>query len=90
MVKVGVFPAAGSLGSSISQHLLSLLGPEQLVLISRHPDRIQPLDGLTTRKADYDDPDTFKGAFDGISHLILISYPSLEFEQRCEVRLPES
>ena len=83
--KIGVFPAAGALGTSIYTHLLSLHPPKDITLISRNPSKIPQKhisSGTTTRKADYDDPSTLTTAFTSLTHLILISYPSLEITHR--------
>ena len=88
MVIIGVFPAAGKLGSAVYEHLSSATSSTQIILISRHPEKTSPKvsqDPLVTiRKADYDDPTSLNDAFTGISHLLLLSYPSLEIEHRVE------
>lgn len=88
MSKTAIFPASGKLGTSIYTHLLTFLGPEDVVLISRHPEKT-PSNysdaGVTTRKADYDSPSTLENAFDGVASLVLVSYPSIEYEHRFEV-----
>lgn len=88
MSKIAVFPASGSLGSSIYKHLLDIVDATQVILISRHPAKIPSKyvqAGLITRRADYDALETLKEAFDGVSYLVLISYPSLEIEHRVKV-----
>lgn len=88
MSKLAVFPASGSLGSSIVNHLLEYMDPNRLVLIARNPSKIPSkwVDaGVTTRKADYNATETLDHAFDDVSHLLLISYPSIEYEHRFEV-----
>lgn len=79
MSKLGVFPASGGLGGSIAKHLINLTSPSDLVLISRHPEKLasEKAAGATTRTGDYDDASTLDHAFDGIKSLFLISYPSL-------------
>ena len=89
MGKIGIFPASGSLGSSIYRHLLDIVDATNVVLISRHPEKI-PMKyteaGVTTRKADYDVPGTLNDAFNDVSHLVLISKTTIEIGQRVEVR----
>lgn len=88
MSKIGLFPAAGRLGTSIYTHLLKIVDPAQVILISRKPETIaseHALNVAATRKANYDDLESLKMAFNGITYLILISYPSLEFEHRVKV-----
>ncbi|QIX00222.1 hypothetical protein AMS68_005739 [Peltaster fructicola] len=85
--KIALFPAAGSLGTSIYTHLAKHVSPEQMVLVSRSPNKIPKtlLDaGVETRQADYDQPQSLKDAFLGVSYLFLVSYPSIEIEHRFE------
>jgi uncharacterized protein YbjT (DUF2867 family) len=87
MHKIGVFPASGTLATSIITHLLKLVPASQLVLIARHPKKIEHFlrAGATVRRADYDDPSTLTGVFDGVHTLMLVSYASIEVEYRFEV-----
>lgn len=90
MAKFAVFPAAGNIGSSIYTHLFKLLPPKELLLISRNPEKIPShmlQAGVATRKADYNNADSLDHVFDGVSCLILISYPSIESDHRFKVRL---
>ena len=90
MLKVAVFPASGKLGSSIYTTLFNLLSPNNLLLISRHPSKFPAHitdAGVEMRRADYDRADSLTHIFDGVSCLVLISYPSIETEHRFEVRL---
>lgn len=89
MSKIAIFPASGKLGTSITTYLLEIVDPSSIILISRHPSKIpsQYIEaGVTARRADYDSPETLTHAFDDASHLILISYPSIEFKPRFKVR----
>jgi uncharacterized protein YbjT (DUF2867 family) len=87
MPRIGVFPAAGALGLSITNHLLKLIPASQLVLIARKPESLsrEANAGATIRHADYDDPSTLDHAFDGVDVLMLISYASFEIEYRVNV-----
>lgn len=88
MGKIGIFPASGSLGSSIYRHLLEIVDATNVVLVSRHPEKIPSHHteaGVTSRTADYDVPGTLDDAFNDVSHLILISKTRIEIEQRVEV-----
>lgn len=88
MAKVAVFPASGKIGSSISTHLVKLLPPKDLLLISRYPEKIPShmvQAGVVTRKADYNDANSLEHVFDGVICLILISYPSIENDHRFKV-----
>jgi uncharacterized protein YbjT (DUF2867 family) len=86
--KLAIFPAAGALGGSTYRNVLKLLPAEQVVLITRSPQKIPNevvAAGVEIRKADYNAPESFDKVFDGISYLFLISYPSIEIEHRFEV-----
>ena len=90
MVKVAVFPAAGKIGSSIYMNLFNLVPAEDLLLISRSPEKTPARlveAGVQTRKAEYNDTKSLEHAFDHVSCLILISYPSIENDHRFEVHL---
>ena len=83
--KIAVFPAAGKLGTSVYTHLAKLVPPRQLILISRHPEKISKdlIDaGAEVRKGDYDAPESLKGVFEGASYLFLVSYPSIQIDHR--------
>jgi uncharacterized protein YbjT (DUF2867 family) len=86
--KLAIFPAAGTLGGSTYRNVLKLLPAEQVVLITRSPQKIPKeivAAGVEVREADYNAPESFDKVFDGISYLFLISYPSIEIEHRFEV-----
>lgn len=90
MDKIAVFPAAGKIGSSIYANLYELLPAKDLILISRHPEKIPPhmvKAGVATRKADYNDADSLDHVFESVSCLVLISYPSIESDHRFKVCL---
>ncbi|KAL6716507.1 hypothetical protein ACLMJK_006074 [Lecanora helva] len=75
MSKVAIFPAAGNLASNTYKQLVQIIDPTDLMLISRHPEKIPSeylQKGVTTRKADYDLPESLKHVFDGISCLLLV------------------
>jgi uncharacterized protein YbjT (DUF2867 family) len=84
--QIGIFPASGGLGTSITTHLSTLIPPSQLTLAARYPEKLSSipvnLSGATLRHADYDDPSTLDHAFDGVDILMLISYASFEIEHR--------
>lgn len=81
---IGVFPAAGGLGTATLEQLLKTVEPSRVVLISRHPEKLQEEIklGATPRKADYDDPASFDGAFEAVDILNIISYPSFVKDHR--------
>lgn len=88
---LAIFPASGGLGGATLQHLFPLLSSSEyadIVLISRHPEKLQGQNelGAVTRKADYDEPDSLEPAFEGVSTLCLISYASNQKTHRIKVR----
>lgn len=87
MSKIGVFPAAGGLGGSIIHHLAKIVPASQLILIARKPENLSEFQqkGATIRRADYEDPSTLEGVFDGVDVLMLISYASFEIDFRVNV-----
>lgn len=82
--KIAIFPASGGLGTSSYNHLLRIVAPKHLVLISRYPEKLKHLAdvGVETRQADYDKAETLDNAFVGVSCLFLISYASIEHQHR--------
>lgn len=85
--KFGIFPAAGGLGGSTLTHLLAQVPANEVVLIARNPDNLhkEKAAGAITRSADYNNVQTLEHAFDGISSLNLISYPSIQHKRRFKV-----
>lgn len=89
MKKIGIFPASGGLGGSTYRHLLQAVANDNVILISRHPDKI-PQEytsaGVVTRQASYEStPAQLEDAFSGVEVLFLISYPSHVHEYRVKV-----
>ena len=85
--KLGIFPAAGGLGGSTLAHLLQQVPATELVLVARNPENLsqEKAAGATIRKGDFDDIQTLEHAFDGVSTLNLISYPSFQHKHRFKV-----
>ncbi|KAJ5979628.1 hypothetical protein N7481_006926 [Penicillium waksmanii] len=83
---IGVFPASGGLGSSVVNHLKTLVPASQLLLIARHPEKLVAIsrEGASVRQADYDIPSSLTNAFDGVDVLMLISYASFEIQHRAD------
>ncbi|RAL12857.1 NAD(P)-binding protein [Aspergillus homomorphus CBS 101889] len=84
--KIGVFPAAGALGTSTINHLAKQVPASDLVLVARKPETLAELAraGATVRQADYEEPGTLDRVFDGVEVLFLISYASIEIQFRFE------
>lgn len=91
---VGIFPASGGLGGSTYNHLLKLVPNNQIILISRHPEKVPPAivkAGVRIRKASYESsPTELEEVFRGVDILFLISYPSHVHEYRVKVCLSTS
>lgn len=89
---IGIFPASGGLGTSTYNHLLKLVPNDQVILISRYPEKIPQeyiAAGVTLRKASYEStPSDLETGFAGIDILFLISYPSHVHDYRTKVGTP--
>lgn len=87
-IKLGIFPASGKLGGSTLKHLADSVKPTQVVAIVRKPHTV-PVElvnkGIIVRTGDFDDAASLDHAFDGISILNLISYPSFVHDHRVKV-----
>lgn len=83
-MSIAIFPASGGLGTATLTHLVEVLPPSDITLISRHPERHSALHarGAVTRRADFDDATSFDGVFSGVKTLNLISYPSIQIDHR--------
>ena len=83
---IGIFPAAGALGTSTYTHLLQLVPPDQVILINRHPEKVPQShvkSGVRVRQASYEsDSSELEKAFGGVNILFLISYPDFVHEYR--------
>ncbi|KAL7929409.1 hypothetical protein V8C35DRAFT_315560 [Trichoderma chlorosporum] len=92
MSTVGIFPAAGGLGTSTYTHLLKTVPASDVVLISRHPEKTPQTykdQGVRLRQASYESsPSDLEAAFRDITVLFLISYPSHVHEYRSGVQIP--
>jgi uncharacterized protein YbjT (DUF2867 family) len=91
-MSIAIFPASGGLGTATLSHLVQILPKESITLISRHPENHERYasQGVTTRRADFNDAKSFEGVFEGVRALNLISYPSVQDEHRFKVSLLSS
>ena len=74
-MKINVMGATGQLGRKVIQALRAQgAAPEDLIASVRSPEKAQPFleQGLTVRRADYDQPDTLAKAFRDTEVLLLI------------------
>lgn len=92
MSTIGIFPASGGLGTSTYTHLLKAVPASNVVLISRHPEKTPQIykdQGVHLRQASYGaSPIELDVAFQGITTLFLISYPSHVHEYRTGLHIP--
>lgn len=92
MSRIAIFPASGGLGASTYTHLLSLVPPQNVTLISRDPSKIPTqytAAGAKTVQASYESRTAdLEAAFTGADILFLISYPSHVHDYRVHVQLP--
>ncbi|KJZ19781.1 SDR family oxidoreductase [Loktanella sp. S4079] len=67
--------ASGQLGQLVVDHLSDRVAKESIVALVRSDDAAKAFaaKGIETRRADYDDIDSLRTAFDGIDRLLLIS-----------------
>jgi len=72
---IGITAATGRLGRLVIAELLQRVPSDQLVALTRDLDKARDLaaQGITVRRADYDDPATLDVALRGIQRLLLIS-----------------
>jgi len=72
---IGVTGASGRLGRLVIAELLQRVPASEIVALARTPDKIADLaaQGVTVRRADYDDPSTLDAALAGVERLLLIS-----------------
>jgi NAD(P)H dehydrogenase (quinone) len=72
---VALTGASGNLGRAVAEGLLDALDPQDVVLITRTPDKLADLAarGADVRHGDFDDPASLGAAFAGVDRLLLIS-----------------
>lgn len=75
MTTIGITGAAGSLGGRTAQYLLAAHPADDVVLYSRSPESLTEFTdaGVSTRHADFDQPESLTAGFDGVDVLLLIS-----------------
>jgi uncharacterized protein YbjT (DUF2867 family) len=88
-INIGIFPASGALGGSTLNHLLDFSSSSSnITAVMRKPENASSKvkeSNATLRAADYDNASTLDHAFDGVSVLNIISYPSMTHEFRTRV-----
>lgn len=72
-VKFAITGASGQLGRLVTDRLVTLVDPTDVILISRTPDAVESIAGTSVRAGDFARPDTLAEAFDGVDTLLLIS-----------------
>ncbi|MEO6041285.1 MAG: NAD(P)H-binding protein [Croceibacterium sp.] len=75
MGKIIVTGASGAFGGAAAEMLLARCAPEDLILLSRTPDKLAHLAerGADVRQADFDDRSTLRRAVEGGERMLLIS-----------------
>jgi uncharacterized protein YbjT (DUF2867 family) len=90
MMRVGIFPASGGLGTSTYTNLLSQFSNNQVTLISRYPEKVPKEyveNGVTVRQASYESSaEELEAVFTGVDVLFLISFPSSVHLYRTKVQ----
>jgi NAD(P)H dehydrogenase (quinone) len=69
--------ASGQLGRLATETLLGLVDPNDVILITRDPGRLDDHDararrGVTVRVGDFDQPETLAAAFAGVEGLLML------------------
>jgi NAD(P)H dehydrogenase (quinone) len=80
-VRVAVSGAAGHLGGLVAELLIERIGPDKVIAISRRPESLKSslgTSGVEVRRADFDDPDSLPGAFEGAERAFIISTNPIE------------
>jgi uncharacterized protein YbjT (DUF2867 family) len=90
MMRVGIFPASGGLGTSTYTNLLSQVPNNQVTLINRYPEKVPKKyveNGVTVRQASYESSaEELEAVFTGVDVLFLISFPSSVHLYRTKVQ----
>ncbi|SOE19704.1 NAD(P)H dehydrogenase (quinone) [Spirosomataceae bacterium TFI 002] len=71
-MKIAVTSANGKLGTSIVNHLIKLVGKENVIGIARTPEKAKHL-GIEIRKGDYNNREDLETALQGIDTVMLLS-----------------
>ncbi|KTR97465.1 SDR family oxidoreductase [Pantoea dispersa] len=79
---IAITGATGQLGRLVINALLKKVPASEIIAVVRSPEKAQDLQalGVALRTADYNQPQTLQGAFDGVQKVLLIS--SSEVGQR--------
>jgi NAD(P)H dehydrogenase (quinone) len=78
---IAVTGASGALGRLVLDQLLTQVAGDQVIAITRDPQRLTGL-GVQVRHGDYDDPASLRTALRHVAVLLLISSPELQTERR--------
>lgn len=73
---VAVTGAAGWLGGLVGEILIDRLGADEVILITRRPEALDERlseSGAVIRRADFEDPPSLTGAFDGADKAMIVS-----------------
>lgn len=75
MTKYAVTGASGQLGKLALDEMLAKVAAGDIVAVVRDPSKVEDYaaKGVEVRKADYDDPDSLKSAFEGVDRVLFIS-----------------
>src|SRR5215207_3670188 len=76
---IAVTGSSGQLGRLVAEGLLDALAPQDVVLVTRPPDKLADLAarGADVRQGDFDAPASLSAAFAGVDRLLLISGDAL-------------
>ncbi len=82
-MKIGIVGASGRLGRLVVTRLLELVPAEDVIAITRTPEKLSDFAdlGVTVRQGDYDDTDSLEPAFKGVERLLIIPSRALVAER---------
>jgi len=76
---IGITGAGGQLGSGVLRYASERASPNEIVAITRHPEKVEAVakKGVRVRRGDFADPSTLPSAFEGLERLLIIPLPDL-------------
>ena len=71
--------ASGQLGGEVARRLVALGGDDVIIAGSREVGKLAGLDGVVTRRVDFDDDEaTLQAAFEGVDRALIVSTDALD------------
>ncbi|WP_192810102.1 SDR family oxidoreductase [Actinomadura rudentiformis] len=78
-MRILIASASGQLGRATARYVLDRVPADDVILATRNVDALAGFsaDGVTVRRADYDEPESLPAAFEGADRMLLISLHEL-------------